>query len=44
MWTAVESDLGKTIQLINFIVAKEVYESSQVCDLISIKAQSLTSA
>lgn len=39
-----ESDLGKTIRLIDYIVAKEIYESSQVCDLISIKAQSLTAA
>lgn len=39
-----ESDLGKTIRLIDYIVAKEIYESSQVCDLISIKARSLTSA
>jgi hypothetical protein len=39
-----ESDLGKTLRLIDFIMAKEVYESSQVCDLISIKAQSLTAA
>lgn len=37
-----ESDLGKIIRLIDYIMAKEIYRLSQVCDLISTKAQSLT--
>lgn len=39
-----DGDLRKTIRLIDYIMAKEIYESPQVCDLISIKAQSLTVA
>lgn len=37
-----ESDLGETVRLIDYIMAKELYNSARVCNLTSVKTQSPT--